>query len=326
MKIRIRADASAQIGHGHVMRCLALAQALREQGAEVVFHCRPLVGHALAAIEHAGFAAQTVQKEGVLPACDWLIVDHYGLASQWERAQRGNAKSIFVIDDLAGRWHDCDVLLDQNLAAPRRESSVPKRCRQLLGPAYALLRRDFSEARVQLAPRSGKIARVLVCFGGGDPDNVTGQIVAQLSAAFPQLALDVVVGGANPHVETLRQRWADDPQVRLGVAVSNMAVWMRDADFFIGASGSMSWERAVLSLPGIMLSLAENQRPVARAIEAAGAGIDLGSAQDLQIARLLACMRELLAAPDRVQAMAMRMGQLCDGDGAARVAAAILDG
>ncbi|GAB4058715.1 UDP-2,4-diacetamido-2,4,6-trideoxy-beta-L-altropyranose hydrolase [Uliginosibacterium sediminicola] len=326
MKIRIRADASAQIGHGHVMRCLALAQALRERGAEVVFHSRPLVGNAFAAIEQAGFAVQSLQREGVLPACDWLIVDHYGLEAQWERAQRGNAKSIFVIDDLAGRWHDCDLFLDQNLAAARREASVPERCRQLLGPRYALLRRAFAEARVQLAPRSGKIERVLVCLGGGDPDNVTGQIVALISAAFPQLVLDVVVGAASPHIDTLRQRWAHDPQVRLGVAVDTMAVWMRDADFFIGASGSMSWERAVLSLPGIMLSLAENQRPIAQAIDAAGAGIDLGSAQDFQAARLLACMRELLATPDRVQAMSMQMGQLCDGDGAVRVAAAILDG
>ncbi|GAA5159296.1 UDP-2,4-diacetamido-2,4,6-trideoxy-beta-L-altropyranose hydrolase [Viridibacterium curvum] len=328
MKIAVRADASREMGHGHVMRCLALAMALRDRGAEVSFHCRSLEGHAFPVIGQAGFACFPIAPEEDVPACDWLIVDHYDLDATWEGAQRRRAGRIMVIDDLANRHHDCDLLLDQNLnpAGPERYAPLlPLDCPQILGPHFALLRPEFAFERGRVAPRSGHVARLLVCFGGGDLDDVTGWVVDMLAEAFPQISVDVVVGAANPNVPSLRRRCEHHPHATLSVAVEDMARRMRRADLFIGGGGSITWERAALGLPGITLSIAANQLPVAAAIAARGAGVDMGRAEDTLPLALQARLGDLLSRPQFVQDMSLRLSALCDGGGARRVATKMLN-
>ena len=172
MRVVFRADASVTIGTGHVMRCLTLAEALRKAGAEVAFVCRELDGNLAGLIEARGFdvhvlpplepptdpltwtaahwhedAAQTASF--LKTRADWLVVDHFALEHRWEKEMREHANRLMVIDDLADRVHDCDLLLDQNyLQEPARyDTLVPAHCRKLLGPAYALLRDEFRRAR-----------------------------------------------------------------------------------------------------------------------------------------------------------------------------------
>lgn len=233
MKVVFRADASLQIGSGHVMRCLTLADALRAVGAECHFICREHPGHLLDLIRSKGFSAyglgltdvstaidlggaQAVQPahahwlgtsqqrdaEATAPILealkpDWLIVDHYALDAQWETLLREYFISLLVIDDLADRRHICDLLLDQNLGHAERDYTVwvPNDCRVLIGAQHALLRPEFARLRKQSLQRrySSRLQHLLIAMGGVDQFNATGAALRALKACLLPLNCSVSV-------------------------------------------------------------------------------------------------------------------------------------
>lgn len=293
MKVALRVDASSQIGTGHFMRCLTLADALKGEGAQIRFVSRHMPEHLrgmLVAKEHEFIPiksrstgtfddrshahwlgtsqqadAQDTQEALSDQVWDWLVVDHYALDVRWESLLRKTVGKVLVIDDIADRQHDCDVLLDQNLYADmdtRYTGNVPPHCRLLLGPRYALLREEFRRLRKQITPRNGLVRRVLVFFGGVDEDNFTGRTIEALSRLnIAGLCVDVVIGAQHPHREQI-----ESACVQLGgtchVQTSRMAELMAAADLAIGAGGSTSWERCCLGLPALAFSIAQNQGPL----------------------------------------------------------------
>ena len=303
LQIVFRTDASPTIGTGHVMRCLTLAGALVEKGAEVSFICREHAGHLCDLIEAQGFrvyrlpapdsdfeagrtpahaawlgatwqedAGQTgavIKTLGARP--DWLVVDHYALDSRWERALRPLVGRIFVIDDIADRDHDCDLLLDQNLFADmqtRYADKVPADCRLLLGPEYALLQPIYAELHDRIPPREGPIRRILISFGGADRDNLTGRaLVAFLGLNRPDIDVDVVISGSSPYASEIRALVAGRTNIHLHSNLPTLAPLMTRADLAIGAAGITSWERLCLGLPALVVTLAENQRPFAEELQ-----------------------------------------------------------
>jgi UDP-2,4-diacetamido-2,4,6-trideoxy-beta-L-altropyranose hydrolase len=314
-----RADASAKLGGGHVMRCLVLADQLAARGWQCVFATSTetpatvpalLARHAVVAIETPEALAKQ-WPNGV----DALIVDHYGLDVRFERACRDWARRIVVIDDLADREHDADILIDATLG--RREweyrQLVPESCRLLLGPAFALLRPEFARARpASLARDRSALASVFVGFGATDPDNLTGRLLPELAAALPQACFDVAIGGAAPGlrgVEGLAQKHA---RVRLHIGATNVASLMAGSDFAIGNAGTGAWERCALGVPSAAIVAAENQRAIARALAASGAAV--AAEPDG-----LTAMLRGLAAATRL-GMARAAATICDGLGAMRVA------
>jgi UDP-2,4-diacetamido-2,4,6-trideoxy-beta-L-altropyranose hydrolase len=180
---------------------------------------------------------------------------------------RLKARKIMVIDDLANRPHDCDVLLDQNFhpnASTRYESLIPLTASRFLGPQFALLRQEFHEAKKTMRRRTGEINRVLICMGGSDPDNVTGEVVeALLDERFSHLEMQVVVGQSNPHLQSIEAQIEGRGNFHVLTDVQNMAQLMAESDFAIGGGGTMLWERAYLALRSVVIPLAENQRAAA---------------------------------------------------------------
>lgn len=341
MKVAIRADASRELGHGHVTRCLALADALAREGAEVVFLCQQLPGDAVAQIRDAGFlcwllsavcsmdddADQTANLLDHAPGWDWLVIDHYSLRARWGLALRSRVGRILVIDDLANRLLHGDALLDQNFhpdAAQRYAGLVAPTTLQWLGPQYALLRPAFARARAARAPRDGQIQSVLVCFGGADSRNATQSVLDEVLPAFPTLSFDAVAGAANPHVASLQQCIRRHTHATLTVAADDMPQRMAEADLYIGAGGSMNWERAALALPGITLAVAENQRAVCQLLHERGEGLHLGDFETLSPGAVREAVRRLLADATTVREMGARLATHCDGRGAERVASAML--
>jgi UDP-2,4-diacetamido-2,4,6-trideoxy-beta-L-altropyranose hydrolase len=290
MKVAFRADASRDIGSGHVMRCLALADGLRAAGASVTFICGPLSGHLSSLITGRGCRLATVPY-GPDPApslsaldeagCDWLVVDHYGLDARWETAMRARARRILAIDDLADRPHDCDVLLDQNLvdAMERRyDALLPAACERLLGPRFALLREEFVAARPRVAPRRGPVGRMLISFGGGDAANHTATAVAALVATgLRPPRVDVVIGGDHPRRDEI-EATCRAHGFQCHVQAEHMAELMAAADMAIGAAGGTTWERCCLGVPSIVLPIAANQEPIAAETARRGLVYSLGSA------------------------------------------------
>lgn len=288
MKIIFRTDASLQLGTGHVMRCLTLAGALHDRGALCRFICREEPGNLIKLIRRRGFeviplpiedgqdidwhtdAEQT--KVGVgETAADWLIVDHYALDARWERALRPYCRKLMVIDDLADRTHHCDLLLDQNLVAnldDRYRDKVPPTCCLLLGPEYVLMQPAYGQLHDKVLPRSGPIKRLLVYFGGADTANLTGMTIAAFaSLERSDIALDVVINSASPYSTSIRQQMADLPHATIHGSLPTLAPLIMQADLAIGAGGTTTWERLCLGLPSLVVSLAENQEPVAAELD-----------------------------------------------------------
>lgn len=199
------------------MRCLSLANALRKKGGECKFICRAHQGNLLELIHKQGFDVLVLpEKNGDLVSLgetreqqtlahanwlgvhwrtdaeatrevlgdadvDWLIIDHYALDVRWESVLRSECKKNMVIDDIADRIHDCDLLLDQNLVenmTSRYMSKVPSRCELMLGPGFALLQPQYAELHSRVPPRDDSIQRIMVYFGGADTDNLTGMAIS----------------------------------------------------------------------------------------------------------------------------------------------------
>lgn len=334
MRVLIRADASTAIGIGHVARCLTLAQVLVAQGARVSFACRELAGHQLARIAEAGHEVLALPAEApddiaalgdLLPpgsAFDWIIVDHYQLGAAWETAARRWGRRIMVIDDLADRPHDCDLLLDQNFTASQAlyQPLVPATCRVLTGPRHALLRPAF---RTDRAARDEQGRRVLVSFGGFDQAGMTLKTLQAL-AGLERVQVHCIAGQSSPDLAALQALVDQHPEWVLLPFVDDLPQRMAAATLFIGAGGGTTWERAAVGLPSLCVSVADNQVTNAEALARAGVHLYLGPACGVSVEALQCAIAVLLDNPLLRQHFAERGQALVDGLGAQRVAVALL--
>lgn len=348
MKVAFRVDASALIGGGHAMRCLTLADALRDRGAETVFVCAAIPpaladhvrasGHALhhitapAGLDRAAEdwdqselerGAQLGDAERTVAALaqpvDWLGVDHYLLGAPWHQAARVAAARLLVIDDLANRSLDCDLLLDQMPGRDIRNyaSLVPESAAMLLGASYALLRPEFARERpAALARRRtcGPVQRILLSLGTTDVGGNTGEVLETIIPVTDKCAIDVVIGADAPSLDKVRALATANRRVTVHVDARNMAELMRNADVAIGAAGTTSWERCCLGLPSLTLVLAANQADVATALFEAEASITV---ETVEIAGILLNLLSDAGTRARMSAAALA---LVDGQGAGRVA------
>lgn len=303
-KILFRVDASERIGSGHVMRCLTLANALRAETAECVFVAASMPESLFRRVQAAGHEAILLPEAAMVSdrsvediwsemeqahdsaAClevirgcsfDWVIVDHYGLDRKWESVFRDIVPRIMVIDDLANRPHDCDLILDQNFGREPLDYDdfVPPSAKILCGPEFALLRPEFAAVRpAAMRRREGAtFSRILISFGGSDTDGLTGRVLSILNdMVLPEgVQITAVLGPLAGRLDAVRA-FADTMRypTEVLVDVPDMAVLMSECDLAIGAAGTTAWERCCLGLPSILVVLAENQRPGAEALARAG--------------------------------------------------------
>jgi len=351
MKIAIRVDVSSQIGAGHFMRCLTLADSLKSAGGEVLFLCASppqeyadmlaTRGHGLTNLEtgdtsfheptlaHSHWlktgqlydARETIKALGD-DTWDWIVVDHYALDEKWESAVRTFARNIFVIDDIADRNHYCDLLLDQNFyvdADARYVNKIPRDCILLLGPKYALLRKEFRELRKKATPRNTGIKRIIIMFGGSDVDDCTGRTIDVLSGMdISGIHIDVVVGEMYPKQEHTRAL-CERNGFSYYVQTTEVGELMVAADLAIGASGSATWERCCLGLPSLMFAIADNQIPIAEGIEKLGAGKYLGTFSDKSLGRLGEELSEYLQDSKKLHDQSAKAMEIVDGLGVDRV-------
>lgn len=361
-KIVFRCDASIQIGSGHVMRCLTLADELSRQGAECIFICRRHHGNLIEEIQkhgykvyalplendlyietnnktvlaHTDWLASTQYRDAELSLSivkalqpDWLIVDHYSLDEIWEKGLQPYCKKLMVIDDLADRKHNCDVLLDQKFGRDPQDYAayVNEDCELLCGSNYALLRPEFAEWRSHSLERRqhNKLASILINLGGVDKDNITTKILKGLQTkSLPDhCSMNIVMGSTSPWIEAVKQQAAIMQwRTVVKVGVDNMAELMANSDLAIGAAGSTSWERCCLGLPTIMLVLADNQRDIANVLE------DVGAALTFNINKLeaepLALEQCIASAVPKMRAMSRVASAIADGLGVTRLSKVLL--
>lgn len=358
MRVLFRTDAGPKIGVGHLMRCLALATGLRSEGASCVFMSReelgPLArlisdsGHSLLvlpaqstsetedapsadSLAHANWLPGGWQQDAAAclaglagqPPADWLVVDHYAIDIGWERRMRTAAGRIMVIDDLADRSHDCDVLLDQNLFPDLREryaGYIQPGATMLLGPEYALLRDEFAARRAMLDRKFDRPPRLFVGFGGADPTNATGKVVSTLLEAFGDaMEMVVVAGPANPHFNDLQAISENKKNVRLYKSMDRMAECLADADLAIGGGGVNALERCAMGLPSLVYAIADNQIVPSHTLSERGGVRYMGQIERLNTGRLVTAVSEFVGNA-QARADISRTGMaLVDAAGVSRV-------
>ncbi len=351
MNVVFRVDASLEMGTGHVMRCLTLADAFAQRRAECHFLCREHPGHLVELIRSKGFIVHLLPselpssggREGLVHAAwlgatqkqdiracqpilqtlhpDLLVVDHYALDSRWEVALKPHYDKLMVIDDLADRPHECNLLLDQTFGRDTEDyrAWVPANCQLLCGSQYALLRPEFVELRPYSLDRrvSPRLRQLLISMGGVDKDNAAGQVLEALStSSLPADSQITVIMGSNaPWLAEVKRQAEDMPwPTKVQVGVSNMAQLMADSDLAIGAAGATSWERCCLGLPTIMLVLAANQQQVARGLGKAGAARIIEQAQCINEC-LPSLLEPLIADSTLLLAMSQSALHIVDGHG-----------
>ena len=354
MHISIRVDSSRKIGSGHVMRCLTLAEELREFGVTVEFITRDHLGNINEHIKNKDFKVNLLpnsttnqqqnligyeQWVGVKPdidadetiqivkdkKVDWLIIDHYALDHNWEERLRAYTKKIMVIDDMANRHHSCDLLFDQTYGRKEVDYKklVPTNCKLLLGSENALVYPDFSKLRQQALQRRERhhaINNILISMGSMDEENITPRVLDAVALlkwkTVPKVTIVLTSGAA--HLQNLRDNLAKYSfPIDLLTDVTNMSELMLESDLAIGAGGTTSWERCCLALPTILIILSENQKLIGENLANVGATITLQKGSKMEEG-IKQSIETLIQNKNKYMAMCHNSAKVCDGNGAKR--------
>jgi UDP-2,4-diacetamido-2,4,6-trideoxy-beta-L-altropyranose hydrolase len=344
----IRADANTRIGTGHVMRCIALAQAWQDQGGNVTFlsHCDSEALHQRIIDESFDFIPiekphpdpddlystleiLSAMSHELSATSQWLVLDGYHFTPDYQKAIRENGYRLIVIDDMAHLDHyHADILLNQNIHASKLNYSCDKDTVQLLGNEYAMLRREFLKYRNWKRQIPKKAKKILVTLGGADSNNVTLKVInALIMLNDPDIEAKIVVCQSNPHKESLKSAALHTPCSILCIEnAKNMSELMAWADVAISAGGSTCWEMAFMGLPSLIITLADNQDGIAEGLGKAGAGIDLGWHENISIKQCTQALKEILQNKNKRSSFSEQGQKLVNGKGSQRVIKAMLAG
>jgi len=347
MRVVFRVDSSTKIGAGHIYRCMAIAECMLEKDVDVSFICRNLAGNFTSLLkeknipvvilpaflnsseisdnefEDFGFSQDEDAKQTVNALIshkpDWIIVDHYALDEQWERILRPYCNKLMVIDDMASHRHDCDLLLNQNYSFENKglyKKMVPPSCQILLGPNYALLRKEFQILRNLKTYRSKSLEIFLVFFTAGNDQGETLKAMKGLVLFGKAKQVDIVIGKGNPDIITIKamcdfQKWGFHCQI------DYMPKLIMQSDLVIGGGGSSNWERCALNVPALIVILAENQLAIAEALDNAGIVINLGWSKNVQIEDYAKALNTLT--PQQLISMSEKGSSLVDAQGSQRL-------
>jgi UDP-2,4-diacetamido-2,4,6-trideoxy-beta-L-altropyranose hydrolase len=345
MNIVFRVDSSLDIGTGHIMRCLTLAEQLKKRDATVTFISRALPGNIINIIRENGYqvfelstdsdfqntsffeyyeknwlkdAKETLEHiKNNITIIDMLVLDHYGLDYKWESVLYPEVNTFMVIDDLANREHKCDFLLDQNFylgLQDRYISLVPEKCRLLLGPQYVLLREEFINLADSIKKRNGQINRILVFFGGTDPTNETDKALRALANFGEEFQVDVIVGTSNPNKKNIQDFCENHNNFQCFTQVTNISEFMNKADLAIGAGGTTTWERCFFGLPSITIIVADNQKEATESVSYVGAAVNLGVSSQVDESDIVEAVNNLIKDQEKMKSLSQKSRELVNAE------------
>ena len=343
MILVIRANASTQIGTGHVMRCLALAQAWQDKGGEAIFVLASNKSSALGnrllseGMQVVYLLVETGSDEDANQTVDfaqkfnaqWIVVDGYHFGAKYQKVIKDFGIRLLVFDDYGHAEHYyADIVLNQNIAVHSEDlyHSREAYTHLFLGTKYALLRREFWQWRDWQRAINPIARKLLVTLGGSDPENVTLKVIQALDRLNrDDLEVIVVIGGSNPHYEVLQKEVTDSRlSISLQRNVSNMPELIAWADLAIAAGGSTNWELAFMGLPSLVITIADNQKAIAAELDRQGVIINLGWHQDVTIDKIGVAVQKLIGDHDKRETMSKEGQKLVDGNGTRRVVSSMM--
>jgi UDP-2,4-diacetamido-2,4,6-trideoxy-beta-L-altropyranose hydrolase len=328
-RFAIRTDAGAEIGLGHLRRCLALARALRAAGADASF----FVDGDASPADGAGFEVRRVAAgRDLADVCESagragaraVVVDSYVVGAPYLRGLGEAGFRVVVIDDLADRELEVDLVVNPSPAAVGLRYRAAARTQYLLGSRFALLQPEFAAPPTRRTAERAR--RLLVTIGGGDVDGFTAAVVGWIAACLDDVTLDVVIGPWFAGAEELRSVAARaGSSIRLHERPHDMRRLMLGADLAISGGGQTTYELAATGTPAIAIEMADNQAASLAALAEAGTLVAVGAAADPDLeSALTAELAALVKDRDRRAEMSRRARAAVDGHGARRVAKAVL--
>ena len=321
------------------MRCFALAEVIKNLNFDVCFISKRLEENIYDFISKKGYKiyyisnnnnhnnliqndvldTKKIIKESKEKAA-WVLVDHYDLDMEWESEIRKHVEKIIVIDDLANRKHNCDLLLDQNLydnMYERYSNLVPTNCKILVGPKYALLRSKFLQVRENVKCRK-TLENILISFGGSDPTNETSKVLTGIKKLhMKNTKISAVVRSTNQHMDEIKKLCSSINNCTLYCDVDNMEQLMISSDLAIGAGGTTTWERCCLGLPSIVSIIADNQTEQIKTMAEKKCVINLGDCKNLTPYDYEECVKQINS--NMLMNMSSNCLEIVDGKGCFRV-------
>lgn len=346
-EIAIRCDYSPLIGSGHFFRCLTLANKFEELGKRVVFASANPDPRSIFSVDfpyawvqlksdtvtpnivddcsHAHFRVFTQEQDAALFAdaftgsyFEWIIVDHYGLDRKWHEACRSLTSGICVIDDLADRHHDCDILIDQTRVGASINiyaDKVPSHCKMCIGPQYALLQPEYSKRHSSRHIRK-KVKHVLIFFGGADLKGMTKKCIEVINdPLFDDIKFTVITGALSAHTfESMTK-----PNITIEHHVRDIVALLDEVDIAIGSCGTHSFERACLGVPAICIPVAENQFNIYAMLKSLGAILAVDYDCPNAIGQIKNHLSVLIENPSLIEKISSKAYDLTDGYGVEKI-------
>lgn len=335
--IWIRADANQEVGSGHVMRCLSIAEALRRQGQQVCFLTADERAAGLLEAREMEFKALRSDyrcMEGELEALEGLLAggggnffladSYFATAGYLSRVK--NYLPVGYLDDKCRLDLPVDLLINYNIFAESSLYEGARAAELLLGPAYAPLRAEFGECAIEVRERA---ARVLITTGGSDRYDLAGQILRECLAHPGAAGLEywVVSGIYNGHLGELKELEGQHPNVKIYSNVPRMWELMQDSDIAATAGGSTMYELSAVGVPMVAFSFVDNQERIVEGFVKKGLVCFGGNylAQGEGMAAEVAENIALLAGDAALrEAYSRKLNAVADGRGAMRIAEQIM--
>jgi UDP-2,4-diacetamido-2,4,6-trideoxy-beta-L-altropyranose hydrolase len=332
----IRADANVAIGTGHVMRCLALAQAWQDSGGRCIFAMAEITSALEQRLRDEGMEVQHVATDlgsdgdatetasiARRAGADWITVDGYHFGSKYQSILKNSDCRVLFLDDNGHAEHySADLVLNQNPHAQEGlYASREDYTQLLLGPRFVMLRREFKPWRKweRTIPEFGR--RILITMGGSDPDNLTLPAVGAFKNEITRdLEATVVVGGSNPHSSLLESEIAEGTgSIRLEQNVTDMPGLMASADIALSAAGGTLWELLFMGCSVLSYARDSAQGKIISLFDAEGVVQDLGNSRTIDPCSLAEATMELARSQERRERMSALGRERVDGRGAGRI-------
>ena len=334
----IRVDASPEIGIGHIMRCLTLAQELKNNFDKIIFLTQKNSSDFIETIMKNEFEVIFISANNDSDIIknivttnsvnkNFLLIDHYNVDSNFESSLKNTFEKIFVIDDLANRKHDCDLLIDQNYYRDlnqRYEKLIQNDTIVLLGPKYAIIRPEFRTINKKAIKKNSQIKKILISFGGSDPTNECKKSLDALcSIENNQFEIVAIVGIYNNKFEQLKKLYEKYSNIKIYRHVNDLSLLMLNSDLFIGAGGTTTWERFYMGLPSIVTIISDDQKESTEFLSHMGHIINLGLAKNVTSKTYV----QTLQKPnfDLIYNMSINNQKLVDGNGSNRIKSQIIE-
>ena len=335
----IRVDSSPEIGIGHMMRCLTLAQELKNNFDKIIFLTQKDSGNFIGTIMKNEFEVIFIPTtnndpniiKNLLTAYsenkNFLLIDHYDIDTNFESSLKNIFERIFVIDDLANRKHDCDLLIDQNYYRDlnqRYEKLIQNGTIALLGPKYAIIRPEFRTINKKAIKKNSQIKKILVSFGGSDPTNECKKVLDALcSIENSKFEITVAAGIYNHKFEQLKKLYEKYSNIKIYSHVNDLSRLMLNSDLFIGAGGTTTWERFYMGLPSTVTIISDDQKESIEFLSDMGHVINLGLAKNVTSKTYVQTLQKPNS--DLIYNMSLHNQKLVDGNGSNRIKKQIIE-